>query len=364
MKAALLFRTRLFSFFTVSIIFTALALPYSSFAQQRSAYDLAAWIIAAVPDQDTTSINWALKEGGDIDFMRGGSNALHYAIYYKKPAMVKFLLGKGASPLVVNEDGRNALQHAEKVGNADILLLIKKSMGIAAAPEQVLKMEAVPQKSVPVIIPETPVTEAVKPDLPVKTNSLKVSDIVLHSRDRGKTWERGTIKEISMDPTLITDNQPLYLLENQAKTAQGYFDISYITTLGRQSSWTSFFAGDWDLHLPIAATERIIDRDVYQIISGGDRLPPLRINTNGTYSWIIDKAKVIKGRWKANNNAPGIILIAGYRGANWLMYNTSNAQNHKIYKADYVMMVSEANYTPQHGFRIKNPFPTPLLNKP
>jgi hypothetical protein len=105
--------------------------------------------------------------------------------------------------------------------------------------------------------------------------------------------------------------------------------------------------------LPIAATERVIDRDAYQIISGGDKLPPLRINANNTYSWVIDKDKVIRGKWKANDNGPGVILLKGDRSVDWLVYNTSDAQNRKIYKKDYVMIVSDSHYITKHGFRIK-----------
>lgn len=334
----------------ISLFF--LLLPCVSMAQQRSAYDQAAWIIAAVPDNDTTTINQALKEGGEIDFKRGGMNALHYAIHYKRPAMVKFLLSKGASPFIVNEDGKTPLELAEKTGNQDIILLIRNKTGIgnrpADAPVTAAKkvVNGNPEQGARVI------TGKDKVEAPVR-GRLRVGEVVLYSRDRGKTWNRGYIKGISTDPDLITDNQPLYLVEDQAKVSQDYIDISYITTLERQDSWTSFFVGDWDLHLPIAVTERVIERDVYQFISGGDRLPPLRINANGTYSWVIDSKKVIKGKWKPNNQAPGIILMSADRGADWLMYNTSNAKNRKIYKADYIMLVSESHYTSKHGFRIK-----------
>lgn len=335
------------------IIISAFLLPAVSIAQQRSVYDQAAWIIAAVPDNDTTTINQALKEGADIDFKRGGMNALHYAIHYKRPAMVKFLLSKGASPFIVNEDGKTPLELAEKSGNQEIILLIRNKTGMANTTAAAPVSDKNPAKKVVNGNPEQGADVITGKVAAPVSGQFNVGEDVLYSRDRGKSWKRGTIKGISTDPDLITDNQPLYLVEDQAKISQDYIDISYITTLERQESWTSFFVGDWDLHLPIAVTERVIDRDVYQFISGGDRLPPLRINANGTYSWVIDSKKVIKGKWKANSQAPGIILMAADRGGDWLMYNTSNAKNRKIYKADYIMLVSEAHYTAKHGFRIK-----------
>jgi hypothetical protein len=190
--------------------------------------------------------------------------------------------------------------------------------------------------------------------LPVVVNAYKVGDKVLISRTRGKSWEPGTIKEISTDPGVSDDGTPQYMVENMTKTAQQYLDLNFITTLTRQPNWTSFFIGDWDLHAPIAAVDRVIERDVYTIISGGDRFPPIRINANGTYSWVIDKNKIIKGKWIQNENAPGILLLRGYRGANWSVYNSSDKNNRKIFKKDYVIITDEkGNYLANHGFRIK-----------
>lgn len=313
-------------------------------AQQRSTYDLAAWIIAAVDTYDTANINWALKEGGQIDFKRAGMNALELAIYYNKIAMVSFLLQKGASLDSVNQDGMNALQYAEKRSNPEMIELIKSKMKLSVRErEQVNNNLLLKKDVVPVPVPVEVVT--VIPD------AYKVGDQVLHSRDRGKTWELGTIKEINK--RLIADGLSPYLVENTSKTSQNYLDINFITSLNRQPSWTSFFAGDWALNLPMSAVERVIDRDVYTIFSGVDRLPPIRIKTDGSYTWVIDKNKVIIGRWKQNDNAPGIILLQGYRDANWLVYNTTDANNIKIYKRDYIMIVDiKGNYTTNHGFRI------------
>jgi hypothetical protein len=315
-------------------------------AQQRSAYDLAAWIIAAVDTYDTASVNWALNQGGQIDFKRAGMNALELAMYYKKTAMVKFLLDKGASVDSVSQDGLNALQYAEKRGEPGIIQLIKSKI----KPGTVTAIDAVKNDTLADIKNPAPANLA---NLPVQPNKYKVGDKVLHSRDRGKTWEPGTIKEVSTNARLIAEGIPPYLVENSSKTDQNYLDLNFITTLTRQPSWTTFFFDDWDLYLPMAATQRVIDRDVYTIFSGGNRLPPLRIKSDGTYTWVIDKKNVTKGRWKENDNAPGIILLKGYRAANWLVYNTTDANNIKIYKKDYIIVADiKGNYTPNHGFRI------------
>ena len=98
-------------------------------------------------------------------------------------------------------------------------------------------------------------------------------------------------------------------------------------------------------------TTRVSNKDVYRIYEGGERLPPLRINANGTYTWAIEKNKVIRGKWKANKDVPGIILLNGYKNVNWHMYNTSDSSNLTIYGSDYIMLVADKN-TARHGFRI------------
>ncbi len=317
-------------------------------AQQRSTYDLAAWIIASVDSYDTTTVNWALKEGGQIDFKRGGMNALEMAMYYKKTAMIKFLLNKGASVDSINQDGMNALQYAEKIGNPEITQLIKSrwTNGVISSISDTGKAAAVRA------LPRSNASPTQEANIPF--NALyKVGDKVLHSRDRGKTWEPGLIKEVSSNARILADGIPPYLVENVSKTSQNYLDANFVTTFERQPWWTSFFVGDWKLNAPIAATERIIDREVYTIIGGGDRLPPIRINANGTYSWVISKTKIIKGKWTKNADAPGIILLNGYRDVNWVVYNTSDSNNRKIFKTDYIIIADQnGNYLSNHGFRI------------
>ena len=219
-----------------------------------------------------------------------------------------------------------------KYGNAEIIAMLEKT-----------------KKKLTVVIDNK---------LPVNTNkgidtikrnqttfSFAAGSEVLHSRDRGKTWEKGIILKIP------TGDMTGYLIENEAKTVQNYYDPTFVTYLTRQTSWTSFFTGDWDLYLPMTITTRVNNKEVYRIYEGGERLPPLRINANGTYTWAIEKNKVIRGKWKSNKDAPGIILLKGYKNVDWHMYNTSDTNNRKIYDSDYIMLVSD-KHTARHGFRI------------
>ena len=329
----------------VLIVFTiSLLLPFKQIsAQQRSTYDLAAWVNGAIYYYDTTTINWALSEGADINFRRAGSNPLEMAMFYKKPEMFKWLLKKGAFIDSIKQDGMNPLQYAEKIENIEIIDIIKNYKNYNTKTNIEVKTKPV-IKVKDVVVIET---------IPLNRN-YKVGDIVLHSRDRGKKWETGYIKEISTNKRMLAEGMSPYLVENTPKTSQNYLDTNYITSPSRQPSWTSFFVGDWNLQNPFAGVTRIIGNVVYNIYSGGEKLPPIRINANGTYSWVIDKKKVIKGNWIPNTDAPGIILVKGYRDVNWLAYNTSNDDNRKIFKKDYII-ISDVNglYLEHHGFRME-----------
>ena len=316
------------SFLIVLIICFCTVLPAHA---QRSAYDEAAFLNAAAADGDTLAALQSLKTGLDINFKRSENTALYYAIFFKRNEMVQFLLNHGANPDLKDENGNNALQNARKYGNAVIVAMLEKNRKNPPTIKD--------KKQEDIII----IKDTVKKN--PTTHSFAIGAEVLHSRDRGKTWEKGIVLKIP------TEEMPGYLIENEAKTVKNYYDPSFITHLTRQTSWTSFFTGDWDIYLPMSITTRVSNKDVYRIYEGGERLPPLRINANGTYTWAIEKNKILKGKWKANKDAPGIILLNGYKNANWHMYNTSDSSNRKIYGSDYVMIVADKN-TARHGFRI------------
>lgn len=312
-------------------------------AQSSSAYNLAAELNAAAATGDIQTAKRVLNEGSDVNYKRSDQTALHFAVSFKRAEMVKFLLERGADPNITNGDGLNSLQLAQKSGNAEIVQLISQAMISGNSPtdkkaeNQTTQSQSRPQNNAPVSSSKSW----------EQYGRFKAGDSVLHSRDRGKTWEGGRI--------LKTDAElQKYLIENEAKTVQNYYDPVYVTTLERQPFWTGFFVGDWNLTLPMTSTERINENDVYLVFAGGNRLPPLRINSDGSYVWVIDKQKVIRGRWQGNENAPGLILFKGDKGDDWILYNTSDATERKTFKTETARLVSKSDkYSPKHGFRIQ-----------
>ena len=320
----------------VLINFTALH------AQSTSAYNMAAELNAAAAEGDIRTAKRVLDEGLDVNYKRSDQTALHFAILFKRAEMVKFLLERGADSLIANGDGFNALQLAQKSGNTEIVQIISQAMNFdkpADGKIQSQTINPIRKKYISVL--------SAKPG--EQFGRFKAGEIVLHSRDRGKTWERGTV--VKADAELQK-----YLIDNEAKTVRNYYDGIYVTTLERQPYWTSFFIGDWNLTLPLTSTERVSSSsDVYIIFAGGERLPPLRINSDGSYIWAINKSSIIRGRWQANENAPGLILLKGDRGDDWILYNTSDVTERENFKTNTARLVSKSgNFTPKHGFQIPN----------
>lgn len=325
---------------------------------------------AAVGNNQPAEVRRLLDAGYEVDGKSAGNTALHIAVVYKRVEIVKLLLERGANPLIKDEDaytpgytGLNSLQLAEKGGNREIINLIKQAMDASSSAATADDKEDVkttttsvrPANDVKLNLPRPTATVVSTADGWEKPERFKVGEIVLFSRDRGKTWQHGTVKDIkTLEHVPRLKDVPYYIIEDERKITADYYDSAYVTTLERQNYWTEFFVGDWNLTLPLTMTTEVRGNDVYRVFAGADRLPPLRVNADGSYSWVIDKNKVIRGLWKANENGPGLILLKGDRGDNWILYNTSDASERESFKTNSVRLVSESgNYSPLHGFYIQ-----------
>jgi hypothetical protein len=82
------------------------------------------------------------------------------------------------------------------------------------------------------------------------------------------------------------------------------------------------------------------------------RLPPLRVNADGSYSWRVEKngrETLIKGRWIPNPKNPGIILQNGENGVDWTMYNNTDVGS----QLGDTMILNNPKYTYYDGARLK-----------
>jgi hypothetical protein len=96
----------------------------------------------------------------------------------------------------------------------------------------------------------------------------------------------------------------------------------------------SYFVGDWSLFVGPTAHHEEIDGKGYLVVGPGAHIPPLRINADNTYVWVIDSKTTIRGRWRsmtagelrAGTKAPAILLLAGESGKNWEVWKTGANQ--------------------------------------
>ncbi len=328
-------------------------------------------LISAAGYNQLTEVKRMLDAGYDVNGKSAGGTALHTAIVFGRTAMVELLLQYGADPSITDDDntvpgygGLTALQLAEKFGRPEIINLIKQSIGSKNA-VNVSVQEPVKTSTAPPINSKS-IVDSGSTGLIAVNNALfspswekpgrfEIGETVLYSRDRGKTWKRGTVTKImTLDHVPRLKGVPFYQVDDERKITSDIVDTAFVTTLERQKYWTGFFVGDWNLTLPMAVTERVQGNDIYRVYSGAGRLPPLRVNADGSYAWTLDKNTVIRGSWKANENGPGLILLKGNRGDDWILYSTSEASERESFKTDTVRLVSASgNYTPNHGFRIQ-----------
>ena len=87
----------------------------------------------------------------------------------------------------------------------------------------------------------------------------------------------------------------------------------------------SYFVGDWSLFVGPTPNREMIDGKGYLVVGPGAHVPPLRINADHTYIWVIDSKTTVRGTWRsmtaselrANTKLPAILLMKGESGANW-----------------------------------------------
>ena len=252
-----------------------------------------------------------------------------------RPQEVADLIAQGVDVNAVNSGGYTPLMMAATYGCEDAARLLLEggadvtikhpSFGDAAAlaeANRYPKLQAMiegkgagqpPQQTQQAPAPAAALTTAETREWP-KLGRYQVGQEVLFSGTAGKTWDRGVIKSID----------PVYGYNIDGWT--GSYDPFFVVATEREPFWTSYFIGDWKVSVPMAMGAVTDGRYVYRTVTGGMRLPPLRINADGTYSWRVQQGKgeqLIRGRWEPNPKGPGVILKGAEKGADWLVYNNS-----------------------------------------
>jgi hypothetical protein len=178
-----------------------------------------------------------------------------------------------------------------------------------------------------------------------KFGRFKVGDEVM-VRSGGKLWWRGKVTMVHRDKQF----NGYYRVE----TLTGLDDYWYTQVAGlqREPYWTKFFVGTWEVRVPMAANVVTSGNSAYRVYSGGMKLPPLKINGNGTYTWALLNKKTIHGRWKPRPDAPGFILLKGEYGADRSLYNASDKSTRQVFERDVIYLTTE-KHTYQEAYRAK-----------
>ena len=100
----------------------------------------------------------------------------------------------------------------------------------------------------------------------------------------------------------------------------------------------SYFIGRWSLFIGPTAHREIIDDKGYLVVGRGAHVPPLQIDANGRYVWVIDSRTTIHGKWRslaanelrAGTKPPAILLMHGEGGKDWEVWKSGvNAGNNR-----------------------------------
>ena len=101
---------------------------------------------------------------------------------------------------------------------------------------------------------------------------------------------------------------------------------------------TQYFIGNWSLFIGPTAHHEVIDSKGYLVVGPGAHVPPLQINTDGSYVWTLDSKSTIKGRWRvmadkelrSGTQPPAILLTKAEAGRDWQVSRAGvNAGNNR-----------------------------------
>lgn len=301
------------------IVLAALALALAAPVAADDLKDMQ--LRAAINDGRTQEAIGLIEEGVDVNGRTsGGHTPLIIAAGVGDVEVVKLLLARGADPGLRNDSGMTAEDVAKLNRYAEILALLQS--GPKPHPG------AAPQTKAGTDSHGWPKLGAYPP-----------GSEVLWSGTAGKTWGRGTVA--SIDPKYG------YNLEGWTGSNDAYF----VVAPERQPFWTGWFVGDWRVSVPMAMNTVVKNGAVYRTVDGGMRLPPLRVNADGTYAWRWEekgRETLIRGPWEPNPDGPGVILKRAAYGEDWLVYNNTRTGS----SLGHTVILSNENHTHMDGTRL------------
>lgn len=186
----------------------------------------------------------------------------------------------------------------------------------------------------PVVAPRpVPVVTGYAPWSPFRTHA--VGERVLF-RVADAEWRFGTIQEVG-DRGIFLDK---YLVRDERTGSKDYYYYTDVTIPERRDFWTGYFIGTWALGSGMSVSQRVEGgdtRDDYLYVGSTERL---EVKANGTYVWTTIDGKRIGGRWQAQPNNPGIVILRGDRERDYVFYNITDAETVDVMKEHHARMAT------------------------
>lgn len=253
---------------------------------------------------------WDSQTGMDAQFQRGLKT-----------------LGYTYAPLVTNREGGYFESFKASKPGSTLVGLWADSDGTTLLGWCLLK---VAQTAVPAATP----TSAGRTPWPA-FGSFRVGDTVQFHAPNG--WHRGVIKEVGPQPgqgtTANWSTEKNYLITRTDIGGNDYEDWGNVAHVNRAPYWTGFFIGDWTLGEGMAVNTRVSGTTETTEFAYAGASEALRVRADGTYEWKTLSGPVVKGRWTAAPDGPGIV-VKDARGLTWTLRNKTNLTEEKIRKLE------------------------------
>jgi hypothetical protein len=317
------------------VAFVSAAAVFAAPAAAQDMDRMATEAFAAASDGDIRTIAGYLDAGLDVNYVRNGRSMLSAAVSSRRAEAVRFLLERGADPMITSftpdvvgyDQPRPLIEHARKLGAPEIVALLEARLPAAARAARSAPTGA-PAPRAAVTTPAAGIAGRFSAHW-ARPGAYAVGDKVLFSTSGGLDWRPGRISRVGTG-----DFDRKYLVVDDKHQGTDWVNWTQVTARSRQPYWTAYFVGDWSLHTGMSSVLRTDGRDVYNVVNGGMKLPPLRVNADGSYTWVTVEGKRIGGRWQPRPDVPGVVLMKGNKGLDWTLHNSSTVSTTDIHRQD------------------------------
>lgn len=310
---------------------------------------------------DLKSVQSIVAGGGDVNWTLPQTNStpIMGAAKSSNPEVVRFLLAQGADPTARDWWDMTACDHARQMGDRDILRVFtefgldedcQRAKAPAAAPARPAAPAAPATRATPAAPAPTgraparpapaakqptpapaPARRPTTPRAPTGASATAwdpfgtyaVGERVMFHAPNG--WFTGVVAEVGAATGSGWNSKKYRIVDDRFGGGGDWFEYGRVVRTERAPFWTGFFVGNWGVGEVMAVNTRsgtVVDTTEYAYHGASETL---RVDANGTYSWRTTGGRVVRGRWQAATDGPGIVLLRAVDGRDWTLRNETNA---------------------------------------